>query len=328
MATRVRREPGVCISASANLHEFGCGGEAQFVAPLTPCRFTVTVGTHLYGVVRSRRKVGKHIRISRHCDSVGFVTVHTDLPLGGRAIFGPAQLSAVQGDVGDHKIRGRRRVDGQVKRIHLRTAVGILVTVRVVTGNGISLAVAVRPDVGAAVFNRNCGMHRLVDGEMQGYKRVAACSVGRKVRIISRLRVEGAVPDETLASHSGGVAGGGLVDGQMQRYDRVAACNVGRLVLIVAGCRVILAMPDKTLASHSSGIAGRRRVHSQHHRHEAVAAVGSDHGYCLCACSVEGHAVPDNRQFAGADRSIFCDFKCSAHQQGHRHHTVAAVGSG
>ena len=40
--------------------------------------------------------------------------------------------------------------------------------------------------------------------------------IGRRGRIITGVRVGGAIPGEALAGNSGGVAGGGLVDGQVQ----------------------------------------------------------------------------------------------------------------
>ena len=128
-------------------------------------------------------------------------------------------------------------VDGQVQRVDLRTAVGILVAVGVVAADGVGLAVAGRPSVGLASRGRQGGVYRIVDGQMQRHHTVAACRIGQRVgRRVGALSVGHTVnPFVAFTSRLLVDAGVGIVHCEDHGHYRVAAVG-GRQHKIPCTC--------------------------------------------------------------------------------------------
>ena len=90
----------------------GNGGENLSTAPKA-CAIAAAVGLYFYSVRGHGCKVGKREGIRSCSDEVVHVAVHADLPFGGVAEVGPAQIHAGRTQVGDGEIhRGRARFLG------------------------------------------------------------------------------------------------------------------------------------------------------------------------------------------------------------------------
>ena len=85
---------------------FFCGGEELFRAPIT--HGVAAVGTHLHGIARVGCKSGERVGVLGDINGASLIAVHADLPSGGGAALGPAQLRAVFGDVGNREVCGSR----------------------------------------------------------------------------------------------------------------------------------------------------------------------------------------------------------------------------
>ena len=81
-------------------------GEELFCAPIT--HGIAAVGTHLHGVAHIGRKSGERVGVLGDINGASLIAVHADLPFGGGAVLGPAQLRAVLSDVGNREVRGSR----------------------------------------------------------------------------------------------------------------------------------------------------------------------------------------------------------------------------
>ena len=155
-----------------------------------------------------------------------------------------------------------RIVDGQVQSIDLCATVSIGVTVEVVSAFGVGFTVAVRPCVGLAGRGRERGVHRVVDGEVQGIDLRAAVSIGVDVGVVAAYRVGlcGSI-------HTGpyvGLAGRGrdcrmhrIVDGEVQGIDLRATVSIGVAVGVVAA--FVVGLCGSVHTDPGVGLAGRGR---------------------------------------------------------------------
>ena len=75
----------------------GLGGELHLVAPSALTVNAAAVGAHLHGVGGVVGEFGEGVGVGGHVDEVVLVVVEAELPSGGAAVLGPAQLDAVGG---------------------------------------------------------------------------------------------------------------------------------------------------------------------------------------------------------------------------------------
>ena len=159
-----------------------------------------------------------------------------------------------------------RVVDGQVQRIYLRTAVGVIVAVGIVTAGGVSRTVAARPCVSFTSNFRHGRVYRVVDGQVQRIDLRAAVGVIVTVEVVTAGRVGRTVtarPCVGLAGNCRHSRVNGVVDGQMQCHRAVRAVYVGEVLYIVAGNGVGLLVPCVGLASRGSKLILRRLIDGQ-----------------------------------------------------------------
>ena len=150
----------------------------------------------------------------------------------------------------------------QMQGVHLRAAVVVGMTVLIVAARGVGLSVAVRPRVGVVSSDGVSLMLRLVDGEMQGHKRVRTVDVLILTRVVAGCRIYDAVP---LVGFTGGdckFIRGGVEHRQMQGVHLRAAVVVGMTVLIVAarGVGLSVAVRPSVGVVSSDGVSRVCRV--------------------------------------------------------------------
>ncbi len=102
---------------------------------------------------------------------------------------------------GDCKFIRRGVEHRQMQSVNLRAAVAVEVAVLIVAARGVGLSVTVRPSVGVVSSDGVSLMLRLVDGQMQGHKRVCTVDVLILTRVVAGCRVHDAVP---LVGFAGG----------------------------------------------------------------------------------------------------------------------------
>ena len=126
-----------------------------------------------------------------------------------------------------------------MQRVHLRTAVGILVAVSIVSASGISLSVAVCPCVALARVNCCGRMVRVVDGQVQGNYH---STVFRHVCIFACLCICRIMPYETITSENGRIARDNgavalriadLSTGHRQQQKQKQGCSFNKLLHII-----------------------------------------------------------------------------------------------
>ena len=96
-------------------------------------------------------------------------------------------------------------VKGEVERVHLRAAVGILVGVRVVAALVVGLAV---PCVAVARVHRHREVRGVVDDKLECHDAVAASRVGEIGLIGPGGRISTVMPCEAATGNGASVAGG------------------------------------------------------------------------------------------------------------------------
>ena len=172
-------------------------------------------------------------------------------------------------------------MDCQVKRIHLRATVSVLVAVGVVAGGrqGLRRPVRVRPGVGLARRLRLGEVLRGVHRQVQGHHAVAAIDrlVGERRGCRRRFRVFHAVPREAVARHRRRVARRAVVDRHIQRHHAVAAAHILELVRVNAARRdrrvAVRPAPHVAVAFRHGKNRGLAALVDRHiQRHHAVAA--------------------------------------------------------
>ena len=109
-----------------------------------------------------------------------------------------------------------------MQRIDLRAAVCVKVLVGIVTADGIGLAV---PLVGATAFSGDSRVHRVVDGQVQGYDGVVTVDCRETLCVIARYRVGCPVPRVAVAACRVELRCDGIFQGEVQGDDRVAAVD-------------------------------------------------------------------------------------------------------
>ena len=120
--------------------------------------------------------------------------------------------------------------------IDLRTAVGIRMTVKVVTGSGVSLTVSIGPSVGIVSGFCEGLVDRDVHGELLGVRAGTVGSVGVLVIVRAGRCVERIVPALVLTcSHVGRIVCS-VVDGEVEGDGAVSVVNgLEMLHIVTAG---------------------------------------------------------------------------------------------
>ena len=127
-------------------------------------------------------------------------------------------LPGVRTARGHCECRMHRIVDGQMQRVNLRAAMGILMAVGVVAALGVGNTVTASPGVGATFGYRNGGMNRREDGQVQRIDLRAAISILMAVGVVAALGVGNAGAASPGVGTAFGYRNGGVCrreDGQM-----------------------------------------------------------------------------------------------------------------
>ena len=117
-----------------------------------------------------------------------------------------------------------RVVDGQMQGVNLCAPVGIGVTVSIVAGDRIGLAVATRPGVAATCGRFDKFRFRVVDTQMQGQCTVTTRHRGVLESIITRLRIGNTLKNDRITSRYRGIFVMG--DEHVHRHNRVKGTAV------------------------------------------------------------------------------------------------------
>ena len=129
-------------------------------------------------------------------------------------------------------------VNRQVQGIDLLAAVGIIVTTLVCSRLHVRVAVAVHPHI-AVVCGNDVGLgHRVVDGQVQDHRTVAAVRARPCPVVVSAGVVGCAVPRVAHALRHRLLGVRRLQDGQMQRHHTVAAGGTGERLRVIAAGRI------------------------------------------------------------------------------------------
>ena len=138
-------------------------------------------------------------------------------------------------------------VDGQVQRIHLRTTVGIRMTVEVVAAIRDDSVSATNPfpSVALTILNREGRVHRVVDRQVQRIHLRTAVGILMAVEVVAAIRDDSigaafSFPSVALTflNREGRVHR--VVDRQVQGIDLRAAMSIQMAVGVVAACGVSL----------------------------------------------------------------------------------------
>ena len=164
--------------------------------------------------------------------------------------------------------RVHRVVDRQVQRIHLRTAVGILMAVEVVTtlrDDSIGAAFPF-PSVALTFLNREGSVHRIVDRQVQGIHLRAAMSIQMAVGVVAACGVSLTVTIcPSIASASLNREGSVLwfVNRQSQCNHGIASRRIGQRVGRVRSGRlgVSVTVPGEGFAGGGCSVTGCRKFH-------------------------------------------------------------------
>ena len=159
--------------------------------------------------------------------------VGVGMRIGGVGAGGIGLAVAVRPGVGLAGLAGDggvcRIMDSQVQGVHLRAVVSIVMWVGGVGAGGIGLAVAVRPGIGLASLAGDCGMRRIVDGEVQGVHLGAIVDIGMQIGGVGAGGVGLAVavcPGVALAGLAGDSGVRGVVDSQVQSIHLRAVVSI------------------------------------------------------------------------------------------------------
>ena len=139
-------------------------------------------------------------------------------------------------------------IDGEVQRVHLLTAMRVEVTVVVGAGFRIGGAVALGPGVTFTLGDGDGGVHRVVDGQMQGVYLCAPERIYVRVSVLTRFGVSGAVPGEGLTFGVSLRLMVWMTDGKVQRVHLGAPMFVGMRVSVLTRLGVGGAVPRESLA--------------------------------------------------------------------------------
>ena len=153
-------------------------------------------------------------------------------------------------------------VDGQVQSVNAGTPVGIGVVVGVSARGGVGLAVAVCPSEAFAGSLGHGVVCAVVDGQVQGDRRVCTVDVLILTRVVAGCRIYDAVPLVRFAGGDCKFIRGGVEHRQMQGVNLRTAVVIGMTVLIVAarGVGLSVAVRPSVGVVSSDGVSRVCRV--------------------------------------------------------------------